>query len=544
MATRPGSNTTPFYIEITNVKEDYQNSQGAPQSIDLPLVSLPAGTVLFRGLKIPNAREGEDIRYFYRDFLGSPEGREDVCLSPIHNVFFYPFPYVAFGANDVGKTFNMMQMVVLVNPVTVVCAISPSRLVRGKSKANEYTGTAPWQRCSNFSGPNYDCHPQSPKEAEAKTYDNCLRPEYQVRSGTRGWMAIARDDSLNPKPKGFQFQAPMSSMGTFLKALNTQIPGQGKKATLWAYTDENRKAGFPEIALYPYKVHKGPQLLTRHCSTEKDAIRLMEREAANDNLNYLPIAAFTKDSMIDMTSGYFTYDRLNVRNNSFNTVSAQESIIENMHEFMEKLQTSGMTLPHYGPSLLSFDSRTGFFAFNSIVPPSYRSLLMPLQTEQEQMRALKYMIVFRTYFPEKFMEVQTIGEGFSVRRAMVFNRPGGLANVLKDLQMEVPKEFREPIQRAARYYQQDSAPAPKRAPVVPVVPVAPIQIPSDKQTTPEYGAYTPPGWNVEKQGPWKPPTKGGRNPKARRNQTRRVNPDKYRQYASLFASVWNSHSKV
>jgi len=79
---------------------------------------------------------------------------------------------------------------------------------------------------------------------------------------------------------------------------------------------------------------------------------------------------------------------------------------------------------------------------------------------------------------------------------------------------------------------------------VPVVPVAPIQIPSDKQTTPEYGAYTPPGWNVEKQGPWKPPTKGGRNPKARRNQTRRVNPDKYRQYASLFASVWNSHSKV
>jgi hypothetical protein len=552
MANRPAAN--PFYIEITNVKEDFQNAQGVPSSVDLPLISLPAGTVLFRGLKIPNAKQGEDIRYFYRDFLGTPEGSEDVCLSPTHNVFFYPFPYVAFGANDVGKTYTMMQMVVLVNPVTLVCCVSPSPFVRGISK--RYTGTAPWQRCSNFSGPTYDCHPQSAQEADAKTYDSCLRPEYQVRSGTRGWMAIANLDSLTPQSTGFQ--PPMSSIGTFLKTLNAQIPGEGKKAAAWAYTDQNRHAGFPEIALYPYRSHKGPQVLKRHCSTERDAIRLMEREAANDNLNYLPIAAFTKDSMIDMTSGYFTYERLNIRDNSFDTVSAQQSILENMHDFMEKLQTSGITLPYYGPSRLVFDSRTGFFAFNSVVPQSlmipkaaspYRSVLMSLQTQQDQIRALKYMLVFRTYLPENFMKQYPIEGGFSARRAMIFSRPPVLANLFKDLQMEVPREFMEPLARGSRFFRQESArpiaSVPPAQAQPPLIPLAPIQVPQ-RNTTPEYGAYTPPGWNAERQGPWKPTTGGKKTrSRSRYNQTRRTtSPKKYRQYASLFANVWKRHAKV
>jgi len=532
MANRP-TPTNPFYIKITNVKEDFRNAQGIQSSVDLPLVTLPAGTVLFRGLKIPNAKGGEDIRYFYRDFLGTPEGREDVCLSPIHNVFFYPFPYVAFGAHNVGKTFNMMQMVVLVNPVTVISCVSPSPFVRGVSK--RYTGTAPWQRCSNFSGPTYDCHPQSPQETIAKSYDACLYPDYQVRSGTRGWMAIANLDSLN-------LQTQTSSMGTFLKALNTQIPGQGKKTAVLAYTDQNRHAGFPEIALYPYKTHKGPQLLTRHCATEKDAIRLMEREAANDNLNYLPIAAFTKDSTIDMTTGYFTYERLNIRNNSFNTVSAQQSILENMHEFMENLQTSGITLPYYGPSRLVFDSRTGFFAMNSIIPPSlmipkvnlpYRSILMSLQTEQEQVRALKYMIIFRTYLPENFMKSYPIEGAITARRAMIFNRPPVLPNLFKDLQMDMPKEFLEPWGRAAKFFKQESA-----KPTAPaVLPLPPIKIPPvteqiPQEPSPEYGAYTPPA------------TKGGKKPKRNLTRRRPTESHKYREYASLFANVWKAHRKV
>ena len=135
MAGRP----IPFYTTVTPVTEKFTDAAGAPASYDLPLVTLPAGTVLFRGVKIPEAYE--DVRYFYRDFLGNPEADGKVCLPPTHNVFFYPVPHVAFGTHTIGQTFNMMEVCVLVNPVNVVCASSPSSWVRGQGQ--RYSGTAP-----------------------------------------------------------------------------------------------------------------------------------------------------------------------------------------------------------------------------------------------------------------------------------------------------------------------------------------------------------------------------------------------------------------
>ena len=546
-ATAVKNKIMPFYNQITNVKEDYVNNKGAPSSVDLPLVTLPAGTILFRGLKIPDARKGEDIRYFYRDFLGTPEGAENVCLSPIHNVFFYPFPYIAFGASAVGKTFTMMQMVVLVHPVTIVACISPSPLVRGTSK--QYSGTAPWQRCNNFSGPEYDCHPQSAKETDAKTYDTCLSPEYQVRSGTRGWMAIANLDSINPKRKSWNRQAPVSTMGSFLKSLNSQIPGEGKKALAWAYTDDGRQAGYPEIALYPYRIHKGRGLITRSCPDEKAAMRLLENEAASDNLNYLPIAAFTKNGVIDMVSGYFSYERLGVSNNSFDSASAQQAILANIHTFMDSLQTKGIDLPHYGPSKLVFDSRTGFFALDKVVPSglwlgdiggigdigekiAYRSLLLSLGGEEAQRRALTYMLLFRTFMPEHFMEKYQINPGFSARRSMVFSRYPVLANLFTDLQLDIPSEFKAPLGRAGKLYRNNTMARTKSQTKQNEV------LEEDRP----YGPTTPEGF----VGPWPGPAPeppplslgGGRRRTTSRLDKGKTSEHKARQYASLFANVW------
>jgi len=551
----------PFYIQITNVKEDYINDQQKPSSVDLPLVTLPAGTVLFRGLKIPDARKGEDIRYFYRDFLGNPEGSENVCLSPIQNVFFYPFPYIAFGANDVGKTFTMMQMVVLVHPITVVACVSPSPFVRGKALA--YSGTAPWQRCNKFSGADYDCHTQTDEEVEKKGWDNCLSPEYQVRSGTRGWMAIAKLDSINVLDKTFGKKT--TTMGTFLRSLNGQIPGQGKAALTWAYVDDNRTGGFPEIAMYPYRTHKGRRLITRYCPNEKAAIRLLEKEAANDNLNYLPIAAFTKNGVIDMVSGYFSYDRLGVTENAFDVVSAQQTILANVHTFMERAQTVGLTLPHYGSSKLVFDSRTGFFALDKVVSPTlmiqdvpYRSLLFSLEGEEAQKRALKYMLILRNFMPEHFMERYAIDPKFVARRAMIFNRFPVLEKLFTATQMNIPRNYLGPLDRAKSLYKRETAKVKKtntkpRGSIVPM-PTMQIKTPSylnkpfptysgpvtppyeANESLPEYGAVTPNG----DSGSITPSVDN--QSKAPVEQTGGSNQDSARQYASLFAGVWNNYS--
>ena len=94
--------SAPFYVQVTPVKETWNDVFGTPAEFDFPMVTLPPGTVLFRGVKIPNTAEGDDARYFYKDYLGDPEDKDTVCLNPTHNTFFYPFPYVAFGAHNVG----------------------------------------------------------------------------------------------------------------------------------------------------------------------------------------------------------------------------------------------------------------------------------------------------------------------------------------------------------------------------------------------------------------------------------------------------------
>ena len=453
----PLQNAKEFYLKTTNVLDS---------GVDLPLVTLPAGTVLFRGQKLPNPAN-VDPRLFYGDFLGNPEGSQHVCLNPTHNTFFYPLPYIAFGINDVGKSYDIMNIVVLVQPVTVVSMISPSRFVRGTVKS--FGGSAPIQRCSTLT--KGLCHEPTTKELEALEYDNCLNPEYQMRSSTRGWMAIAKLDALTTK------DAAGTSMSSYVKALEARRPGQGVELVANSYTDSNRNNGFPEIALYPYKNHKGLKALKRPCKDIKTAIHLMQKEAEADNLNYLPIASVTREGTIDMINGLFTYERLGVSANAFTTpaLNKQPDIEGRLAEYMDLLQSKGLDLPFYGKGKLSFDTRTGFYAFPQVIPRMqitekgetfpYKFLTMPLSTEDERKRALTYLLMFRSMNDEKFMQKYGLEKGFGVKRAMIFDRPPVLTRLFQDLGLPIPTAFRDGLGRASRLYKENSGTAPKTAAV-------------------------------------------------------------------------------
>lgn len=462
-----------FYLKTTNVLDS---------GVDLPLVTLPAGTVLFRGQKLPNPAN-VDPRLFYGDFLGNPEGSQYVCLNPTHNTFFYPLPYIAFGVSDVGQTYDIMNIVVLVQPITVVSMISPSRFVRGTVK--RFSGSAPIQRCSTLT--QGLCHEQSAKELDALQYDNCLNPEYQMRSSTRGWMAIAELDSLTSKSGG------ASSMASYVKALEARKPGQGVELVAHSYTDSNRNNGFPEIALYPYKNHKGLKALKRPCKDIKTAIHLMQVEAEADNLNYLPIASITRDGTIDMINGLFTYERLGVSANAFTTpaLNKQPDIEGRLAEYMDALQTKGLDLPYYGKGKLSFDTRTGFYVFPQVIPRMqitekgetfpYKYLAMPLSTEDERRRALTYMLMFRSMNDEKFMQKYGLEKGFGVKRAMIFDRPPVLTRLFQDLALPIPAAFRDGLGRASRIHKENStaptsriAPAASAASTTPPLPASSV----------------------------------------------------------------------
>ena len=451
-----------FFYQITPTNEPFTNKDGITESVDLPLITLPPGTVLFRGMKIPNPAQ-VDVRAFYRDYLGDPEG-SIVCMRPTNNVFFYPFP-VAFGAHQIGQTFDMVQMVVLVHPLTVVCSISPSQWVRGF--AQRYSGNAPYRRCDTFP---LSCHPLTAKEKEAQTYDNCLSPEYQVKSGTRGWMAVADLDSFNPKGQN----SKSSTMSTYIRALEARRPGAGAELAAWSYTDAARHHGFPEISVYPYRAHQGNRLLKRSCSNAAAAVKLMAKEAKADNLMFLPLATFTAKGTVDMVKGLFTYEALGVAANNFAPAagSAQSAIEGHMAGYMDMLQTKGIFLPSFGPGKLSLDTRTGFYMLPQVVPRGltvplpagsetteqpYKFLAMPLDTPDAKRRALTYIIMFRNVVPAKFMDKYGLDKGFGVRRAMAFDRPPVLPRVFDELGLEVPRSFRDGIGRAAKLFQGEKA---------------------------------------------------------------------------------------
>jgi 16S rRNA G966 N2-methylase RsmD len=470
MASKPKlANNTPFYIEVTNVKEG---------DVDIPLITLPPGTVLFRSIRLPNRDLGEDARFFYRDYLGTPEDRtykgrvieKLVCLPPTHNVFFYPFPFIGFGIHDYGKSIHSMQAVVLVHPMTVVSNVSPSKMSRGDTHA-KVAGDI-YARCNEFS---FDCRPQTSYEIEAKTYDNCLNPYYQQRSGTRGWMAIANLDSLFPKRQ--DKLRSVSPMAQYINNLEQHFPGQGAEVLAWAYTDERKHQGFPEIALYPYFNHPGPDTIVRRCKDNDDAIQIMVDEASRNNLNYLPLATFVKEGIVDMVAGQYDLGCVPADSNTFaaNTTAYQPNMEGHIRAWMNHAETEGIDLPFYGKQRLQFDTRTGFFVLPQMLPskfqipvpkdprrpadPSmipYRNLLLPLRTEEDRQRALEYMILFREFLPDKAFQIFGLQKGFGVRRAMVLNRPPVLKILFENMRMKMPALYEKMAKRAAYQYKQNT----------------------------------------------------------------------------------------
>ena len=478
-----------FFYQITPTNEAYKNNNGVTESVDLPLITLAPGTVLFRGMKLTT-----DARAFYRDYLGDPEGSM-VCMRPTNNVFFYPFP-VAFGAHQVGETFDLMQMVVLVHPLTLVCSISPSQWVRGV--AQRYNGNAPYRRCDTFP---LSCHPLSDKEKEAQTYDNCLSPEYQVKSGTRGWMAVANLDSFNPKGQN----SKSSTMSSYIRGLESRRPGAGAELAAWSYTDAGRHHGFPEIAVYPYYKHQGNRLLKRACSTAAAAVKIMSNEAEANNLMFLPLATFTANGTVDMVKGLFTQEALGIAENNFSPPSDKQSAIEtHMAGYMDMLQTKGIFLPTFGNGKLSLDTRTGFYILPQVIPRGltvplpdtadptgptaqpYKFLAMPLDTPEAKKRAMTYILMFRNVVPAKFMDKYGLDKGFGIRRAMAFDRPPVLPRVFDELGLEVPRSFKDGIARAAKLFQGEKTGAKPKA--------TPLAKPEPVEEFPNYGgtAGTPP----------------------------------------------------
>lgn len=436
----------------------YTKANGSAASVKVPLIDLPVGTLLFRGVTMPDLAKGDDARLFVREFLGMPNGGSH-CMSPVTNVFFYPFPYVAFGADHVGVKFNAVEIYVVVKPLRIAAMVRPSDWIRGGA-IKDFDGTAPVQRCEKFDFPCRELTPEEKaKEDEAKTWDNCIRPEFAATEGVAGWMAMADLDSLDifsqkPKPPVTE-----TSMGRYLRELEGRQPGKVAELLPLFMTDNRRHRGVPEIALFPWSPHPGPQITMTDAANEvesADAIAEM-----SDRFNYLPIACITQNGVVEAFEGDFKASNIGSSEPAGPDVRA--AIDAHQTAFLERLMVDGIDVPGSGRCRMAYDSRTGFFVLDGLISEdlsfgdvSYRSLIMHLSDVAQKQKALESQILFRTFFPEKHFQMERLVDGSSVRRAYIFERPPMLQQLYTDVGI-APSEFvKAKIRTAASLFQRNS----------------------------------------------------------------------------------------
>ena len=454
------------HFPIYNEKVPYTKADGTAASIDVPLFEIPAGTLLFRGVQLPNPKKEEDPRLFVRDWLGYPIG-DRFCMTPTHNTFFYTAPYVPFGAHTVGEWFNAIMVYQTVKPLRVVAMIGPSKWIRGGKEIKALDGTAPIQRCDKF---DYTCledskSAQAIKEKELKAWDNCIHPDFAASKQVSGWMAIADYDSLDNYKEGLHGKE--TTMGKYIMELESRLPGKGVELLTSTYTDASPHRGFPEIVLFPWSPHPGKSNQYTEARTEEDAADAIAE--MSDRFNYLPIACITERGIIEAFTGDFKAGDLPAYAASATPGPVTRRVIDKLQaEYLEKLMKTGVDIPGFGQGRVQFDYRTGFYVMDVLtgrildkvsgMPIEYENLLMDMRTEEERERVLEYKIKYRTFDSTKLMRPDTYIDGEAIpARGFVFERPDELYKQFKELEIRLPSKLVPYIWSATEVFQTNLA---------------------------------------------------------------------------------------
>jgi len=215
--------------------------------------TIPKGTVLFR---LVTKKNNDEIR-------GIPNSDGTRCISPNHNVFFYPNPFLAKEALEMWSSkSNYMSVYILEHPVKVLWLLLPSKYSRvtKNTKRNFIT------RCTNIKP---GCIPYKGKGMHAK-FNPCVS-ETMIRKypDVTGMITL----SIGDAPR----------IRSFLKKTSKQVLQYQHTAKDSNYQLES----IPELILHPLR--KRPQ---------KDLIVNVDDELDNAYSFYRSFSAKDTDTLI------------------------------------------------------------------------------------------------------------------------------------------------------------------------------------------------------------------------------------------------------
>ncbi len=414
--------------------------KGAPGR--LPVVDLPAGTLLFKAIQII------DQRSMFFDFLGRVSA-EGFCQTPYQNVFTFPLPYVGFGlfhkevTNPAWNKFNAFQVYVLNANHSFVNMIKPSPMMRGHPHDYDKEGDS-IQRCDTY---GTICKPSNLTEEEWATflnYDNCLNRDFARKTGIMGSISIADNDSIFRKMHK-KFDVNESSMGQYLRSLHKKNPQLAAQLIMNTYIDARYLRGIPEIVINarkPQSFEENENEVFLPITDLDEAISYYNDDMESNIYNIFPVATITANGIFYAAEP----DTLKDVSATFNG-SAEErknAIEDNLATFMKRATTEG--LPEFG--FLKFDFRTGFYVFEELAPEkvpglsfNYKKLLLgDLKSERSKKIVDEYVAAFKEPVSrDQILKRSAQGPP----SAFIFARPPSLQNIYDYLQLSVP-EFVKP----------------------------------------------------------------------------------------------------
>jgi len=215
------------------------------KKLRIPTTIIPKGTLLFRGVK--------DVK---SDFAGIPLSDGSYKLTPYHNVFFYPYPFVAdldrAHYDDFTYYNNSVEVYETLHPIEIVSLITPSPFTRAERMRNQFL-----TNCDKV-------------YKEGRTYDPCFMKEFIYKFPTvMGMEAVGRDD-------GIKFREAMKD-----------LPEKEQKYFYWSSNSRkiNPANSIKEYILYPLK--------KRYTTIVKDANAWMKDK--KHEFNYRHIASLSRE---------------------------------------------------------------------------------------------------------------------------------------------------------------------------------------------------------------------------------------------------------
>ena len=208
--------------------------------------TLPKGTLLFRTVLNPKT-----------DYAGMEIENDTYCLSKNHNVFFYPYPFVADAIQTVNplgyyKEHERIEVYKINRDLKLLSLIKPSTMTRGERYDGSIVTT-----CDKVD--SYKCKP-------GRSYDPCLSLKFKTSNpDISGYIAIGRQDGL-----------------WIQQAIKEKtIP---KKEIEYIHLSSDRlNKGVPEIVLYPLSKY------TEYNGTYKNFMKKYENK-----LNYKHVISLSR----------------------------------------------------------------------------------------------------------------------------------------------------------------------------------------------------------------------------------------------------------